>query len=498
VLDSAAMRFARLLALLLLAIAPAALAQSIPASEYKARRERVAKAIGSNAMLVVTSPQPAERNGDVSYPFRQDDNLLYLTGITQSNTSLVILPGEEKYREVIFVDDANPMREVWTGRLMTQAEVRETSGVQEVASSNAFRQFVESALNGRPWGQADGYTYFRGASMPAFRDAVRAGRAEVWVPLSRRGFSETDAPRELRFVTDLGRRYPELDVRNADPLLVSMREVKSPAEVAMIQKAIDVTAEAHKAAMRRILTATNEKQVHATIEHAFLEGGADGWGFPSIVAAGENGTTLHYEDNNAAIARDAMLVADIGAEFGGYTADVTRTFPADGTFSPAQREIYQAVLLAQNEAMKLMKPGTLWREIHARATEVLGGELVKLGLIAANDPAQVRLYFMHGLGHPLGLQVHDVFDPDRKLEAGMVLTNEPGIYVRADDVTRSEPFRKLTTEQQDGIKKALERYKGIGVRIEDDVLVTESGPRLLSGGAPRTIEEIERWQAGGR
>ncbi|HYR29937.1 MAG TPA: aminopeptidase P N-terminal domain-containing protein, partial [Thermoanaerobaculia bacterium] len=316
------MRNARLLALLLLlvvAIVPAALAQSIPASEYQARRERVARAIGSNAMLVVTSPQPAERNGDVSYPFRQDDNLLYLTGITQSNTSLVIIPSEEKYREVIFVDDANPTREVWTGRLMTQDEVRAKSGVAEVASSNAFRQFLEAALNGRPFGMSETYTYFRGAAMPAFRDAVRAGRAEVWVPLSRRGFSETDVPRDLRFVTDLRRRYPELEIRNADPLLVSMREVKSAAEVAMIQKAIDVTADAHKAAMRRILTATNEKQVHATIEHAFLEGGADGWGFPSIVAAGENGTTLHYESNNAAIARDVLMVADIGAEYGGYT-----------------------------------------------------------------------------------------------------------------------------------------------------------------------------------
>ncbi len=486
----------RLIALLL--FAASLLAQEIPASEYKARRERLARAIGTNAMLVLTSPPPAERNGDVTYPFRQDDNLLYLTGIAQPNTSLVLIPGEEKYREVIFVDEANPAREIWTGRLLTTDEVKAKSGVAEVSASSTFRPFIDAALSGAPFGPAEGYRYFRGASMPAFRELVRGGRAEVWVPLRRRGSTELDAPRELRFVTDLRRRYPEIAVRNAEPLLVSMREVKSPAEVALIQKAIDITVAAHKAAMKRILTATNEKQVHASIEHAFLESGADGWGFPSIVAAGENATTLHYDRNDAPIARDTLLVADIGAEVDGYTADVTRTFPADGTFSDAQREIYQAVLLAQNESLPMMRPGVLWRDIHAKALDVIGRELAKLGLISSNNPDEARLYFMHGVGHPLGLQVHDVFDPDRKLEPGMVLTNEPGIYVRADDVTRSEAFRKLRPEQQAGIRRALERYRGIGVRIEDDVLVTESGPKLLSGAAPRTIEEIERWMRDSR
>lgn len=489
-LDSRAMK--ALVALLLLLTTPA-LAQEIPASEYKTRREQVAQAIGANAMLVLTSPEPAQRNGDVTYPFRQDDHLLYLTGITQPNTSLVLIPSEEQYREVLFVDEANPAREVWTGRLMTVEEARARNGVAEVSASGTFRPFLDAALSGSPFGSSEIYRYFRGASMPAFREVVRGGRAEVWVPLRRRGSSESDSPRELRFVNDLQRRFPEIAVRNADPLLVAMREVKSASELALIQKAIDITAAAHKAAMKRILTATNEKQVHATIEHAFLEGGADGWGFPSIVAAGVNATTLHYESNDAPIARDALLVADIGAEVRGYTADVTRTFPADGTFSDAQREIYQAVLTVQNEVLPLMRPGTLWRDIHAKALDTIGRELAKLGLISENVPAQAKLYFLHGLGHPLGLQVHVVFDPDRKLEAGMVITNEPGIYVRPDDVTRSEVFGKLTPEQQAKIRRALDRYRGIGVRIEDDVLVTETGPKLLSGTAPRTIEEIERW-----
>jgi Xaa-Pro aminopeptidase len=482
-------------AVVLLLAATAALAQDIPAAEYEARREKVAKAIGPHGMLVLTSPPPAERNGDVQYPFRQDDNLLYLTGITQANTSLVLIPAEDKYREILFVDEANPSREIWTGRLMTTDEVKERSGVAEVAGSGTFRQFLDAALSGGAFGRDDLYQSFRGASMPVLREHVRAGRAEVWVPLRRRGASEVDAPRELRFANDLRRRYPELAVRNADPLLVAMREVKSAAELALIQRAVDVTVNAHKAAMKRVLTATNERHVHATIEHAFLEGGADGWGFPSIVAGGANTTTLHYESNDADLARDGLLLADIGAEVQGYTADVTRTFPADGTFSDAQREIYEAVLTAQNETLPMMRPGVFWRDIHAKAMDSLGRELLRLGLISENVPAQVRLYFMHGLGHPLGLQVHDVFDPARRLEAGMIVTNEPGIYVRPDGVMKSEVFTKLPAEQQEKIRRALERYRGIGVRIEDDVLVTASAPRLLSAAAPRTVEEIERWMA---
>lgn len=472
------------------------LAAQIPAAEYRARRERVAKALGPNAMLVLTSPQPAHRNGDVAYPFRQDDDLLYLTGINQADTTLVMIPSETQYRETLFVSEPDPSQEVWTGRLMTLDEARSVSGVGEVVTASKSRQFLEAAWQGSPFGKSDVYRYYRGPSMPAFREAVRAGRAELWLPLANR--SGDPLSRELTMAADVCRRYPEIAIRNAQPVLLAIRELKSPAELALIQRAIDITAQAQKAAMKRVGSATNESQVQATIEFTFLDQGADGWGFPSIVASGANATTLHYESNHAPIDHAALLTTDIGAEVSGYTADVTRTYPASGRFTEPQRALYAAVLAAQNEVLAMMRPGARWVDLDAKAVSVVGRELTRLGLTSKNELAQTRLYLMHGVGHPLGLRVHDVFDPERRLEPGMVVTDEPGIYVRRADVIASEVFKKLPASEQASITAALDRYAGIGVRIEDDVLITEGEPRLLSSGAPRTIAAIEEWMNASR
>jgi Xaa-Pro aminopeptidase len=231
--------------------------------------------------------------------------------------------------------------------------------------------------------------------------------------------------------------------------------------------------------------------VQDTIEYTFRRLGACCWAFPSIVAAGRNATTLHYETGNDPIVRDGLLLTDIGAEVDGYSADVTRTYPADGTFSPDQRAIYQAVLAAQNETLPLMRPGHRFIEINDKAVEVVGRELLKLGLVTKPTPEQAGLYLFHGTGHPLGLQTHDVYDRTRRFEAGMVFTNEPGIYVRKDDIVGSEVFLKLSASEQESIRTAIGRYDGIGVRIEDDVLITAGEPKMLSAGAPRAPADIE-------
>jgi Xaa-Pro aminopeptidase len=291
-------------------------------------------------------------------------------------------------------------------------------------------------------------------------------------------------------LTRLRADYPELQFRDAAPHLLRMREVKSPAELALLQRAIDITDEAHRAALRRVSTATHENQLQATIEFTYRDLGADGWGFPSIVAAGRNATTLHYEVNEAPIDRKDLVLLDIGAEVDGYTADITRTIPASGTYSPEQRAIHDAVFRAQNESMKLMRAGSSFSKAHRRAEEVLGEELMKVGLITKNESEQVRLYFPHGLGHPIGLQVHDVYDRTRLFEEGMVVTNEPGIYVRRADVVASPFYKKLSDDERKGIDAALARYEGIGVRIEDDLLITKGDPVLLSK-SPRSATDIE-------
>ena len=288
--------------------------------------------------------------------------------------------------------------------------------------------------------------------------------------------------REQRFADDLRRQYPDVRFRDASPLLLAMREIKSPAELTLIQRAIDITAEAQKAAMARVLTATRESEVQATIEFTFRNLGACCWGFPSIVAAGRNATTLHYETNNDPIVRDGLLLTDIGAEVEGYSADVTRTYPADGTFSPEQRAIYEVVLAAQNESLALMRPGHRHLEVNNKAIEVVGRELLKLGLVTKSTPEQAGLYLFHGTGHPLGLQTHDVYDRARAYEPGMVFTNEPGVYVRKDDILASEIFGKLPPAEQTTMRAALQRYDGIGIRIEDDVLITAGEPKVLSAG----------------
>ncbi len=465
--------------------------------EHAARRQRVAEAIGPNAMLVLVSPAPARRNGDVEWPFRQEDNLFYLTGVGAPDTSLVLVPGEREHREVLFALDRDPAREVWTGRIAEHAEHAKASGVAEVVSSSKLDAFLEAAFEGRGWADAQTYRYYAKPGLPAFHRAFQEGKAEVWLLLESRPRPGEPESKEAILARKILARYPEARIRDATPVLMGLREVKSASEVELLQKAVDVTVKALEAAMRRAPTATHEYEVQATVEFTFRDLGASGWGYPSIVASGRNGTTLHYVTNDAPIARDGLMLLDVGADFGHYTADVTHTFPADGTFSPEQRAVYEAVLRTNRALMPWFRPGSSLREIHVKALGLLGAELHALGLVTrADDAEQVKLYFMHGLGHPLGLAVHDVFDRTRPFEPGMVATNEPGIYVRADDVRASDAYARLSEEERKSVDMALGRYDGIGVRIEDDVLVTSQGPRVLSEALPRTVEEIERFMAG--
>lgn len=483
--------------LLLASALPAQNARILPA-EYQARRAALAKAIGPDAVFIAFSSEPARRTGDVDWPFRQEDNLLYLTGQNEPDTTLVLLPGERQRREVIFSRDRDPANERWTGIIPSQDQVKAATGVADVESSRRFAQFVDALFQGRGWNAPPQSSYFATPGMPAFLASVRGGRAEVWLVIHDRGATGGPLTREQRFADDLRRQYPDVRFRDAAPLLLAMREIKSPAELTLIQRAIDITAEAQKAAMARALTATFEYELQATIEFTFRNLGACCWAFPSIVASGRNATTLHYETNNDPIARGGLVLTDLGAEVDGYSADVTRTYPASGTFSPEQKAIYEIVLAAQNESLALMRPGHRHLEANDKAIEVVGRELLKLGLVTQATPEQAGLYLFHGTGHPLGLQVHDVYDRVRPYEAGMVFTNEPGIYVRRDDILASDVFKKLPGTGQQTLRAALDRYDGIGIRIEDDVLITSGEPKILSAGAPRTVKDIEAWMASKR
>ena len=459
-------------------------------SDYAARRAELARQIGPDAMLILISPATAQRNGDVDWPFRQEDSLLYLTGQNEPETSLVLVPGEAEHKEILFTRDSNPSQEVWTGRIPTRDEVGKASGVQEVVSSTKFRGFLSAAMEGRSWGDSRTYRSFGAAGLTAWRDRVRSGKGVVWMIMESRSLGG-DVSAERKLVEELRRSYPELQFRDAWPLLTAMRMVKDPSEIATIQRAIDVTVAAQKAAMQRVRTAQHEYEVQATIEYTFRNLGACCWSFPSIAASGKNTTTLHYETNNDPITVGGLMLTDIGAEVDGYAADVTRTYPQDGSFSPEQRDIYEAVLRAQTVTIALMKPGVYMRDVHEAAITSLGEDLLRLGLVSKNEREQVRMYFLHGLGHDLGLRVHDVSDRSRKLEAGMIVTNEPGLYVRPVDVRANPAYLGLSAAEKAGIDAALLKYADLGVRIEDDILITKGEPRNLSAAAPRTVQDIE-------
>ena len=483
-------RTARLLTCLL-ALLPAVAAA---APDYAARRAELMRRIGPDAMLIVVSPEPKQRNGDVFYPFRQEDSLLYLTGQHEPETSLVLVPGENAHREIVFTRDSNPAQEVWTGRIPTRDEVSKATGVKEVVSSSRFRGFLRAAMECGSWGDSRTYRSLGGPGLPAWCERVRNGKAQVWMLLESRNLGG-DPSAEQRLQRELRDAYPELQFRDAWPLLVGMRMVKDAGEIATVQRAIDVTVAAQKAAMRRVRSATHEYQVQATIEHAFRDGGACCPSFPSIVASGRNATTLHYETNNDPIPAGSLMLTDIGAEVDGYAADVTRTYPQSGRFSPEQRAIYEAVLRAQDETIAMMVPGAAMSDVHEAAIRILGEDLLKLGLVSKNERDQVRMYFIHGLGHDLGLRVHDVSDRSRKLEPGMIVTNEPGLYVRPNDVKANPAYQALSAAEKAGIDAALAKYADIGVRIEDDILVTAGEPRNLSAAAPRSVADIEAWMA---
>jgi len=409
----------------------------------------------------------------------------------------VLLPGEAGHPEQLFTTARDPSRERWTGKVLSADEVTAATGVREVFAAPRFDEFLDRIFKGLGFDVKGTAAFFAQPFAPAVASALKAGRGEVWLLLGERE-SRSWNQREQRLAADLRMKYPEVAIRNASLMLDAMREIKSPAELALIQRAVDVTVAAQKAAMTRVLTAAHEYEIDATVAFTFRNMGACCWAFPSIIAAGRNSTTLHYESNNDPIVRDGLLLTDLGAEVEGYSADVTRTYPASGVFSADQRALYEVVYNAQNEGLALMRPGHRMMDVEDKAHEVVGRDLLKLGLVTKNVREQSEWYLFHGPGHPLGLQTHDVYDRTRLMEPNMVFTNEPGVYVRKNDVVESDVFKKLPPAEQQSVRKALDRYDGIGIRIEDDVLITTGEPKVLSSGAPRAATDVEAFMAAAR
>jgi Xaa-Pro aminopeptidase len=446
------------------------------------RRQSVMEKMGNRGMLILFSADVRPYAGDVSYEFRQENNLFYLTGVRQPETTLVLMPQNSSRREILFLPDRDPRREVWDGKMASPEDVTETSGIQTVWSSSEFDSFLDSVLYGRPYRS-------RASQFENFFEDLRKGEADVYLLMEPKPGLSGEVSGEFRFANRLRERFTGIEIKDASQIFQQLRVIKSPYEIQQLQEAIDITIEAQLEVMKTLHPGLWEYEVEALIEYVFKKRNSFDWSFPSIVASGPNANTLHYQESQRQIQNGELLLMDIGAEYNYYAADITRTIPANGKFTPEQAVIYQLVLDAQEESIALIKPGVPISTVHQKATEVLKAGLLRLGLITDPSTNQYRVFFPHGVGHFIGLAVHDVRSGD-DLRENMVLTIEPGIYVREDSEERLVA-QGVSEKDLDKIRPALRKFMNIGVRIEDDILVTQDGYQVLSQTAPREIREIE-------
>jgi Xaa-Pro aminopeptidase len=468
--------FRSIVALLL----PAGLAaQDIPAAEYAARRDSLAARIDSGVIVAFGAPDPVGIHRWTQLPaFR------YLTGFLEPNAAFILVKSAGRARGTLFTASRDPRRALYDGFPPDSSAVSRQTGLA-VRSLPALRPAVDSLV---------------AAGLPVYdlRDFATADAA-----------SQDSLTRGSRFMADLVARTPGLAVRGVHPIVDSLRRRKSSAELGLLRRAIAVTVEAHKEVLRSAKPGMWEYQLEALIESTFRRTGCDGPAFTSIVGSGPNSTQYHYQTNNRRMRSGDVVVMDVGASCGGYAADITRTIPVSGRFTREQRSVYQLVRDAQAASERVAKPGASWAAWRdsARAVEARG--LARLGLIesanATFDPpwaercqtdtvycTQAFLYMAHGLGHGIGLEVHDPPRPwvgTGVFKVGDVFTIEPGVYIstRLLDMLADTPKNRAMITK---VRKTVERYQNIGVRIEDDYLITPTGVEWLSK-APREIAEIE-------
>lgn len=418
----------------------------LPQSLFIENRARLAKLLPPRSIAIVNANDILPTNADGSILMRANSDLFYLTGVEQEESILVLFPDgdDEKFREVLFLREPNEHNELWEGHKLRKDEAQKLSGVSQIKWSQDFwstlRRLICEAEN-------------------------------VFINLNehKRSSNEVET-RDERFIREVQRKYPLHTYRRLAPLLHQCRVVKSDAEVAVIQRACDLTGKAFKRVLKFTKPGRTETEVEAEFAHEFIRNRAR-FAYEPIVATGKNACCLHYQENVAPLKDGQLLLLDVGSAYANYASDMTRTIPVSGKFTKRQRAVYDAVLRVLRASTQRLKPGVLPKDWQKAAEAQMTEELLKLGLLKPSDikkqtadaPA-VKKYFMHGLGHPIGLDVHDVGDTTKPMQAGWVMTVEPGIYIPKEEMA---------------------------IRLEDTVLVTENGPVNLMGKIPLEADEIE-------
>ncbi len=430
--------------------------------EMKRRRKELMAHMEPDSIALLASAAPKIRNNDAEYQYRQSSDFYYLTGFTEQQAVLALIPGRKQGEVILFCQEKDKLKELWNGIMMGPDGAKEQLLVDDAFPIADINDIVPGLIEGR-----ERVYYAMG------RDSQFDQQVMDWVNV-------------VRSHTRQG-VHPPGEFLVLDHLLHEQRLIKSSKEVKLMQKAAEISAEAHKRAMVNCRPGVKEFQLEAELLHEFYRSGSRAPAYNSIVASGENACILHYDVNDAEIKDGDLVLIDAGCEYAYYASDITRTFPANGKFSPEQKAIYDIVLRANHAAIDVVRPGVAWDEPHNVSVKIITAGLIKLGLIKgplgqAIKQDSYREFYMHKVGHWLGMDVHDVgdyrIDGDwRLLEPGMVTTIEPGIYIAPDN------------------RKVAKKWRGIGVRIEDDVLVTRNDPKVLSKNAPKEVGEIESLMA---
>lgn len=433
-----------------------------PYKEMRTRRKELMAQMEPNSIGLVPSAPPSFRNNDAEYLYRQNSDFYYLTGFAEEHALLALIPGRKQGEVVLFCQEKNKEKELWTGILMGPDAAIQNLAIDDAYPIADIDDILPGLIEGRD------RVYYSMGKDDKFDDQVME-----WV-------------KTVRQKAKMG-AHPPGEFLMLDHLLHEMRLFKSTAEIKLMERAAKISAEGHRRAMAFCRPGVHEYELEAELLYAFTRSGSRAPAYSSIVAAGDNACILHYNTNNAAIEVGDLVLIDAGCEYEYYASDITRTFPASGKFSDEQKAVYEIVLKAQEAAIEEVKPGALWDAPHNASVEVITKGLIKLGLLQGTLSQCIKSeaykeFYMHRVGHWIGMDVHDVgnykIDGNwRVLEAGMVTTIEPGIYIAPDNTD------------------VPEQWRGIGVRIEDDVLVTKSGYRILSIGVPKTVLEIEAFMS---
>lgn len=421
--------------------------QSIDPELFRLNRKRFASQMKPDSIAIFHSNDLMPRNGDQTFPFRQNSALFSLCGLDQEESVLVLFPDslKEGYQEIAFIKKTNEHIAVWEGHKYSKEEASAISGIKTIHWVDDLDRTLHELI-------------------------VYAKRIYVNTNEQERFISEVPS-RDMRFTKKLQERYPAHKYHRSQPIIKKMSMIKSKHEIDLIQRACDITQKGFLRVLDFVRPGVMEYEIEAEIIHEFIRNRANGHAYSPIVASGKNACILHYNSNNQMCQDGDMLLMDFGAEYGNYAADLTRTIPVNGQYSPRQKEVYQSVLRVLNEATQLLVPGTMLEEYHKEVGYMMESELLSLGLLSKTDikqqsadqPAYKR-YFMHGTSHHLGLDVHDLNNRYAPIQAGMVFTVEPGIYI---------------PEEQ------------LGIRLENDILVTDQEPINLMSDIPIAIEEIE-------